>query len=152
MIFWPGIMGEFMSYLPITLIITLTSSLLVAMVINPALAAFFMKVKNAPTDAAGTETGPENGEQPIAIKGKLLKTYRRILVYGLDHRLMVVTSAFLLLIILMQIWKLLIGLEKPVEFFPSTDPKSAYVNVEPPEGADLDYLDRVIKDIELAGQ
>ena len=41
MIFWPGIMGEFMSYLPITLIITLTSSLLVAMVINPALAAFF---------------------------------------------------------------------------------------------------------------
>ena len=150
MIFWPGIMGEFMSYLPITLIITLTSSLLVAMVINPALAAFFMKVKNAPTDAAGTETGPENGEQPIAIKGKLLKTYRRILVYGLDHRLMVVTSAFLLLIILMQIWKLLIGLEKPVEFFPSTDPKSAYVNVEPPEGADLDYLDRVIKDIELA--
>ncbi len=152
MIFWPGIMGEFMSYLPITLIITLTSSLFVAMVINPALAAFFMKVKNAPPapEGAGAETGPENGEQPIAIRGKVLKTYRRILVYGLDHRLMVVTSSFLFLIILMQIWKLVIGLEKPVEFFPSTDPKSAYVNVEPPEGADLEYLDRVIKQVELA--
>lgn len=152
MIFWPGIMGEFMSYLPITLIITLTSSLFVAMVINPALAAFFMKVKNAPqsSDAADSGTSPESGEQPIAIKGTVLKTYRRTLVYCLDHRLMVVASSFLFLIILMQIWKLVIGLEKPVEFFPSTDPGSAYVNVEPPEGADLDYMDRVIKKIELA--
>jgi multidrug efflux pump subunit AcrB len=34
MLFWPGIMGEFMKYLPITLIVTLSSSLFVAMVIN----------------------------------------------------------------------------------------------------------------------
>ena len=36
---WPGIMGEFMKYLPITLIIVLGSSLFVALVINPVLAA-----------------------------------------------------------------------------------------------------------------
>ncbi len=42
--FWPGIMGEFMKYLPITLIIVLTSSLLVALVINPVLTSKFMKV------------------------------------------------------------------------------------------------------------
>ena len=41
---WPGIMGEFMKYLPITLIIVLGSSLFVALVINPVLAAAFMKV------------------------------------------------------------------------------------------------------------
>lgn len=41
---WPGIMGEFMKYLPITLIIVLGSSLFVALVINPVLAASFMKV------------------------------------------------------------------------------------------------------------
>ena len=35
MIFWPGIMGEFMSYLPITVIIALSASLFVALVINP---------------------------------------------------------------------------------------------------------------------
>ena len=44
--FWPGIMGEFMKYLPITLIITLGSSLFVALVINPALISVFMKVDN----------------------------------------------------------------------------------------------------------
>jgi len=42
--FWPGIMGEFMKYLPITLIITLGSSLFVALVINPVFISSFMSV------------------------------------------------------------------------------------------------------------
>jgi multidrug efflux pump len=41
--FWPGLMGKFMYYLPITLIITLTASLLVAYIINPVFAVDFMK-------------------------------------------------------------------------------------------------------------
>ncbi len=44
LIFWKDIMGEFMKYLPITLIIVLSSSLFVALVINPVLAAMYMKV------------------------------------------------------------------------------------------------------------
>ena len=43
---WPGIIGEFMQYLPITLIIVLGSSLFVALVINPVLLAVLMKVEN----------------------------------------------------------------------------------------------------------
>ncbi len=43
--FWPGIMGEFMKYLPITLMIVLTSSLFVALVINPVFLAIYMKLK-----------------------------------------------------------------------------------------------------------
>ncbi len=42
--FWPGLMGEFMKYMPITLIVVLTSSLIVALVITPVVAATFMKV------------------------------------------------------------------------------------------------------------
>lgn len=41
--FWPGIVGKFMMYLPITLIIALIASLLVAYIINPVFAADFMK-------------------------------------------------------------------------------------------------------------
>ena len=44
--FWPGMMGEFMFYLPITLIIVLSSSLFVALVINPVLTSLYMKVGN----------------------------------------------------------------------------------------------------------
>ena len=42
--FWPGIMGEFMKFLPITLMVTLGSSLFVALVINPVLISVFMKI------------------------------------------------------------------------------------------------------------
>lgn len=44
---WPGIMGEFMKYLPITLMIVLGSSLFVALVINPVLAVAFMRAEQA---------------------------------------------------------------------------------------------------------
>lgn len=40
--FWPGIIGKFMYFLPITLIITLLASLLVAFIINPVFAVSFM--------------------------------------------------------------------------------------------------------------
>lgn len=43
--FWPGIMGEFMRFLPITLIIVLSSSLFVALVISPMLTSVYMKIK-----------------------------------------------------------------------------------------------------------
>ncbi len=42
---WPGIMGKFMKFLPITLIIVLTSSLFVALVINPVFTRHFMIVQ-----------------------------------------------------------------------------------------------------------
>ncbi len=48
--FWPGIVGKFMYYLPVTLIITLIASLLVASIINPVFAVSFMR-KNDPTKA-----------------------------------------------------------------------------------------------------
>lgn len=43
--FWKGVIGSFMFYLPITLIITLLASLLVAYIINPVFAVDFMKDK-----------------------------------------------------------------------------------------------------------
>jgi multidrug efflux pump len=49
LLFWPGIVGEFMGYLPKTLIITLASSLFVALVIIPPLCAMFMRLDSAPT-------------------------------------------------------------------------------------------------------
>lgn len=151
MIFWPGIMGEFMKYLPVTLIVTLSSSLFVALVINPALCAFFMKIKTkAVKNKLSAEKIEKQGEQPIQIKGPLLTIYTKLLNKALDHNITVLAGSFAVLVILFQIWYLNIGIEKPVEFFPSIDPGSAYINVDPPEGADLEYIDRIIKKIEKA--
>ena len=61
--FWPGIMGSFMKYMPITLITVLTASLFVALVINPVLTSRLMKV-----------------DQPENVLSERRKTYRRILL------------------------------------------------------------------------
>jgi multidrug efflux pump subunit AcrB len=47
LIFTPGIPGKFMSFLPITIIITLAASLLVAYIMNPVFAVSFMKRPNS---------------------------------------------------------------------------------------------------------
>lgn len=152
MIFWPGIMGEFMKYLPITLMITLSSSLFVALIINPAMAAFFMKIKasDAPSRIMTAEQIQKQGETPIEIKGPVLTNYSKLLTWALDHKFTVFTGSSGVLVILIMIWLLQIGIEKPVELFPSIDPRSAYINIEPPEGADIEYIDRVVKKIEAA--
>ncbi len=45
LLFWPGIVGEFMKYLPTTLIVTLSSSLFVALVIVPVLCSRWLRVE-----------------------------------------------------------------------------------------------------------
>ena len=79
---WPGIMGEFMKYLPITLIIVLGSSLFVALVINPVLAAMYMKV-----------------EQQTTGKKKLFKTTAILIGLGLLFHLFGSTGLANLLIV-----------------------------------------------------
>lgn len=51
LLFWPGVIGEFMFFLPVTLIITLLASLVVAYIINPVFAVDFMH----PEDHSGTK-------------------------------------------------------------------------------------------------
>jgi len=48
--FWPGVIGSFLFYLPITLIITLLASLVVAYIINPVFAVSFMKPHDSSHD------------------------------------------------------------------------------------------------------
>jgi multidrug efflux pump subunit AcrB len=59
MLFWPGIIGEFMGYMPLTLIITLTSSLFVALIINPVITGFFVEVKGERNGQAGWRQWPK---------------------------------------------------------------------------------------------
>ncbi len=73
LILWEGIMGEFMKYMPITLIIVLTSSLLVALVIIPVVAATFTKDKS--------ENG--NGKAVYRRKRALLVAFGLMAVGGL---------------------------------------------------------------------
>jgi multidrug efflux pump len=52
LLFWKEMIGEFMKFIPITLIIVLSASLFVALVINPVLTADYLTIENKPKSAA----------------------------------------------------------------------------------------------------
>lgn len=150
LLFWPGIMGEFMFYLPATLITTLVSCLFVALVINPVFGSVFMKVKNQVADNAVIDENKilEAGEKPIQNYGFIVSTYGYILKLALNARVAILLSAVLSLILCFCFWLYRTGIERPVEFFPTMDPTTCYVNIEPPEGTDMNTLQEVAAEIE----
>jgi multidrug efflux pump subunit AcrB len=132
--FWPGIMGEFMGYLPLTLIMALSASLFVALVINPVLSARFQRVKmKAPK-------GNPHPKEPL-----VKRLYLFILKWCLRFRLLVVLSGFVMLVAAIAAFALF---GKGSEFFPETEPRRAYVNIKAPEGTNLDTSDRLVAQVE----
>lgn len=132
MIFWPGIMGEFMKFLPITLIITLSASLFVALVINPVLCAGFMRLRFS-------ELHPQEDRTLI------VRLYRRTLEVALDHSLLVALAAFALLIGISALYG---RFGHGLEFMPDTEPNRAYVEIKAPEGSRLDSTDLLVRQVE----
>ena len=66
--FWPGLIGEFFKYMPITLIIVLSSSLFVALVINPVFSAAFPTFPaEAPTQTARRRRWRNNGIATVVL-------------------------------------------------------------------------------------
>lgn len=66
LLFWPGIVGEFMKFLPLMLILTLFASLFVAYIINPVFAVSFMKRHDEEHDEA-TDTSFKSIQRPLII-------------------------------------------------------------------------------------
>ncbi|NNL78321.1 MAG: efflux RND transporter permease subunit [Desulfobacterales bacterium] len=131
MMFWPGIMGEFMGYLPMTLILALSASLFVALIINPVLSARYQRIK--------TVSPKKNNPHP---KEPFIKRlYLILLKWCLHHRWVVVLSGFVLFVASLTAFSMF---GKGTEFFPETEPKRAYVNIKAPEGTNLDTSDKLV--------
>jgi multidrug efflux pump subunit AcrB len=86
MVFWPGIMGEFMKYLPLTLIITLSSSLFVALVILPTMAARTLDTEDAPVAMT-------KGLRRVLIVGTALLLLLMLAANWLTSLLLILTGA-----------------------------------------------------------
>ena len=141
MLFWPGIMGEFMGYLPETLIMALTASLFVALVINPVLSARYQVAKpSVPEKPMKTKKATKSSSEPFA-----KRVYLVLLNWSLSHRLIVVFIAFLLLVGSILLYG---AFGKGSEFMPDTEPRRAYVHIKAPEGTNLDASDKLVELVE----
>ena len=136
MMFWPGIMGEFMTYLPYTVSITLSASLFVALVINPMLCATLLKVE---------ATGRKLSEMEEAELATPLRLYRRFLVFALARRGAVFGAAAASLVFAIGLYA---AFGHGVEFFPAVEPSKIFVNIEAPSGTRLAATDRFARDLE----
>jgi multidrug efflux pump len=136
MIFWPGIMGEFMKYLPITVIAALSASLFVALVFNPVLCARFMRVSKHPGRMQ------RFGERLLALG---LRPYEPTLRWALKHKGLTLGGMFGLLLLVLGLFA---AFNRGVELFPDTDPTFAYVNVEGGSGTRLEVTDTYTRQLE----
>ena len=137
LLFWTGMMGKFMGYLPRTLMIALSASLFVALVINPVLSARYQRVKKVKPAAKKNES---------ATGLSLIKRgYLRLLNWSLDHRIIVVIIGFIFLFAVVIAFA---KFGKGVEFFPKTEPRRAYVYLKAPEGTNLETSDKLVASVE----
>lgn len=93
LLFWPGIIGKFMFYLPVTLIITLLASLLVAYIINPVFAVDFMKPHN--TDEHHKPTFDAKVKKNV-IRMAVVAVIGYLIAFGIGNFIVVLTLLYLL--------------------------------------------------------
>ena len=134
LVLWDGIVGEFMQWLPITLIIVLSSSLFVALVINPMLISLFMKVI------------PKK-ENKLTLIHALEKSYQKFLNYALRGKnpYGILVGTFSLLFLAAGLMYLF---PPKILFFPDTEAKQVFVFLEYPIGTDIEETNLLSKRIE----
>jgi len=97
LLFWPSTTGEFMRYLPLTLIVTLTSSVFMALVFIPTLGSKFGKKYNNKTEIHNLKM--IKNSQYEEIKG-LEKLYYPLLNFSIKKPIITILSATLLSVII----------------------------------------------------
>jgi multidrug efflux pump len=148
LLFFPGIVGEFMKYLPVTLIVCLLSSLFVAMVISPVQASVFIHVER------DREKSKKKKHRYIArfievfdekFFSTTIEQYEKALRYCLKHRKLTIAGSMVLLVIMFIIYG---RFNNGVEFFPNVEPNLANINITTPVGTNIDKTNVLTKKIE----
>jgi multidrug efflux pump subunit AcrB len=136
-ILWmPGIMGNFMKYMPITVSVTLAGSLFVAFVFNPVFASLFMH--NNPD---------HHDEEGGGLFMRFRAFYGKTLENLLEHPFLVVGLCILFVFSSFAGYGVF---GKGVAFFPQSEPEVIAAEVEGPLGLDISRTDEAIRKIQDA--
>src|SRR6201991_3074517 len=129
LLFWPGVVGQFMKYLPITLIATLSASLAVALLFTPTLGALLGKAAPVPHD------------DRLADRGLYMRTVRLAL-----RRPGATLAIAALLLVVVQVGYGKFG--RGVEFFPAVEPDYGQAIVHARGNLSLDEKNRFLTAVE----
>jgi multidrug efflux pump len=124
LLFWPDTVGEFMKYMPITLIAVLSASLLMALVFVPTIGALIGKAGATDEKTLSTLQKAENGnlDDIEGFTGFYIKTLKKALRFP---GLILLTAIVVLVGVIFTYG----ALGKGVEFFPNIEPERAAILV-----------------------
>ena len=126
LLFWPGIVGEFMKYMPITLIATLSASLVYALYFAPTLGAIIAK------PVQEEDRGRDN-------------LYMRFVTRAVRHPWLVTLAAVAALVAVPYAYG---RLGKGVEFFPNVEPEYGLLYVHARGNLSIDEKDALVRQAE----
>lgn len=143
LMFWPGMMGEFMKYLPFTLIAVLSASLLMALVFVPTLGSVFGKPQTISANAKQQMLLAESGDltQLTGFTGR----YVRLLSKAISHPWKVLMIAFFVAgLSFFAYFASGLGLE----FFPKVDSSGINVTVRSSGDMSIYEKDVIVQEVE----
>lgn len=129
LLFWPGVVGQFMKYMPITLIATLSASLAVALFFTPTLGALLGRASAVAHDDRASDSG----------------YYMRTVKFALRRPGLILMLAFGLLVGVVGTYS---KIGNGVEFFPSVEPDYGQVIVHARGNLSLDEKDKTLSQVE----
>ncbi len=143
LMFWPGMMGEFMKYLPFTLIAVLSASLAMALIFVPSLGGIFGKARVISEQEKQQVLDAEEGDLShlTGFTGK----YIRVLSKAINHPKKVLVATILGAILVMYSYGQS-GLG--VIFFPDVEPTTATITVRSHGDLSIHEKDQIMRDIE----
>ncbi len=144
LMFWPGVVGEFMKYLPITLIATLCASLVTALIFVPTLGTVFGKPGGAVDSSTMRAMAAGDTGHLDDVKGAT-GLYLRVLRFALRRPGKVVLLAFAALVAAQVAYGML---GRGVEFFPDVEPESAALQVHARGNLSIYERDDLLRQVE----
>lgn len=141
--FWPGIVGEFMKFLPITIISTVLGSIITAFIFIPVIASLFPKPAPLSEQERLTILAAEEGGD-LNNLGKYTRLYIDNLVKVLKTPWRFIISVFSILIISIAAFSIF---GPGVEFFPKVEPKSAKIKISSPGNLSILEKDQIVSDV-----
>lgn len=132
LLFWPGMVGEFMKYLPATVIICLTASLAMALIFIPVLGGLSL---------FGAKTTQENR----FTEGRVVRIYRDLLRQLLKRPAMVL---FFAIGALVASYAAYVQFGRGVEFFPDVEPELAQIQIHARGDLSIYEKDQLVREVE----
>jgi len=130
LLFWPDIVGEFMKFMPITLIFTLTGSLLMAVIFVPVV---------------GSKIAKKNKHSQDDFEERLKEKYEGILLYCVEKPKKILAIAVLGFIGMIMFYS---QFNHGVEFFPDAEPENANIVVHAKGDWSVYEKDEILKEVE----